>query len=56
MHLGMLACILWLQLPQTKGATTLYVAYVSPLVKKHEADIDRALEEGLRKARGSLPS
>lgn len=29
----------------------LYVTYVSPLVKKHEADIDRALEEGLRKAR-----
>lgn len=32
----------------------LYVTYVSPLVKKHEADIDRALEEGLRKARPRL--
>ena len=32
-----------------QGATQLYVAWVSPFVKKHEEGIDRALEEGIRK-------
>ena len=39
-----------------QGATQLYVAWVSPFVKKHEEGIDRALEEGVRARGGSQRS
>mmetsp|Transcript_22935 Transcript_22935/g.74727 ORF Transcript_22935/g.74727 Transcript_22935/m.74727 type:complete len:160 (-) Transcript_22935:73-552(-) len=43
-----LSFILWLQLPQTKGASRLFVTWIQPNIKKHEEAIDQALEEGLR--------
>mmetsp|Transcript_8375 Transcript_8375/g.17295 ORF Transcript_8375/g.17295 Transcript_8375/m.17295 type:complete len:178 (-) Transcript_8375:79-612(-) len=48
-YLLKLGFILWLQLPQTQGATQLYIKCVQPLVKKHEEEIDRALEQGWKK-------
>ena len=33
-----------------QGATTLYVQYIQPNLKKHEEQIDKALEEGRNKA------
>eukprot|EP00850_Spirogloea_muscicola_P018386 SM000168S02585 [mRNA] locus=s168:22381:23870:- [translate_table: standard] len=45
-----LAFILWLQLPQTKGATVLYTRLVQPQLKQHEDQIDSVLVEGRRKA------
>ena len=49
-----LAFVLWLQLPQTKGATTLYMKYIQPYVKRHEESIDRALEEGVRRGESTI--
>mmetsp|Transcript_7397 Transcript_7397/g.27159 ORF Transcript_7397/g.27159 Transcript_7397/m.27159 type:complete len:151 (-) Transcript_7397:1190-1642(-) len=46
--------IIWLQLPQTKGATILYVVWIQPLVKKHEERIDSALESGRKSAEENL--
>lgn len=37
--------ILWLQLPQTRGAELLYEVFVEPLLKKHEQAIDEKYEE-----------
>lgn len=53
-YLLKLAFILWLQLPQTQGATVLYLKGIQPFVKKHEEEIDRALEDTWRKAEGSV--
>eukprot|EP00241_Pyramimonas_parkeae_P012138 CAMPEP_0114247270 /NCGR_PEP_ID=MMETSP0058-20121206/12931_1 /TAXON_ID=36894 /ORGANISM="Pyramimonas parkeae, CCMP726" /LENGTH=189 /DNA_ID=CAMNT_0001360561 /DNA_START=2356 /DNA_END=2925 /DNA_ORIENTATION=- len=53
-YLAKLAFVLWLQMPQTQGATQLYVQHIQPLVKRHEEEIDRALEEGYRKGTDSV--
>jgi len=45
-----LAFILWLQLPQFRGASKLFKGAVKPLLKKHEAEIDRQIDTGLQKA------
>ncbi|KAI9138670.1 TB2/DP1, HVA22 family-domain-containing protein [Paraphysoderma sedebokerense] len=37
--------VLWLILPQTQGATTLYTLFVEPTLLNHEDDIDHKLEE-----------
>eukprot|EP00245_Coleochaete_scutata_P015046 TRINITY_DN655_c0_g1_i3.p1 TRINITY_DN655_c0_g1~~TRINITY_DN655_c0_g1_i3.p1 ORF type:complete len:159 (-),score=21.39 TRINITY_DN655_c0_g1_i3:51-527(-) len=49
-YLAKLAFILWLQLPQTKGAMLLYVRWVQPQLKLHEQEIDRVLEKGRHNA------
>ncbi|KAK3269814.1 hypothetical protein CYMTET_21759 [Cymbomonas tetramitiformis] len=53
-YLAKLAFVLWLQFPRSQGATPgasqLYFHWIQPSLKKHEEDIDRALEEGRRKA------
>ena len=51
-----LGFVLWLQLPQTKGATTLYMSFIQPYVKQHEERIDLALEEGMRRGGSTLKS
>jgi len=53
-YIGKAAFILWLQLPQTQGASHLYIQWIAPFVKKHEEEIDRYLEEGRKKAERSL--
>lgn len=53
-YLGKLAFILWLQMPQTQGATLIYRTHVLPLLKRHEVSIDHALEEGRRTAETNL--
>lgn len=37
--------VLWLVLPQTRGATLLYVSYIDPFLAEHEESIDAALTE-----------
>lgn len=37
-----------------KGATVLYVQYISPLIRKHETQIDHALEEGMKRSETTL--
>jgi len=49
-----LAFVIWLMAPQTKGATTLYVRYIMPLIKQHEESIDNALEQGYKKGENTL--
>lgn len=44
-----LGLVLWLMLPQTKGASILYSQLLLPLLSKHEASIDHVLEVGKRK-------
>lgn len=39
-----LAAILWLVLPQTQGATYLYLEYLSPYITRHEREIDAGLQ------------
>lgn len=53
-YLAKLAFVLWLQLPRFQGATQLYMHYIQPMVKKHEGEIDRALEEGRSKAQHTI--
>lgn len=53
-YLAKLAFVLWLQLPQTQGATQLYIHHIQPLVKQHEEEIDRRLEEGRTKAQHTI--
>ncbi|KAK0545700.1 hypothetical protein OC846_005348 [Tilletia horrida] len=43
----------WLVLPQTRGATFLYITYVEPFLDAHENDIDDMIAEGKRKARAA---
>lgn len=38
--------VLWLQLPQTKGAMVIYWKLIYPQVKKHEDKIDLAVQVG----------
>ena len=42
--------IAWLVLPQFKGATKLYVQFVSPTLEKYEEHIDRHIETVRRRA------
>ncbi|KAE8232215.1 hypothetical protein CF326_g2760 [Tilletia indica] len=43
----------WLVLPQTRGATFLYITYVEPFLDSHENDIDDMIAEGKRRARAA---
>ncbi|KAK0524946.1 hypothetical protein OC842_005674 [Tilletia horrida] len=43
----------WLVLPQTRGATFLYITYVEPFLDSHENDIDDLVAEGKRRARAA---
>ncbi|CAD6897366.1 unnamed protein product [Tilletia controversa] len=43
----------WLVLPQTRGATFLYITYVEPFLDSHENDIDDLIAEGKRRARAA---
>ncbi|KAL9935324.1 hypothetical protein V8E36_005672 [Tilletia maclaganii] len=43
----------WLVLPQTRGATFLYITYVEPFLDTHENDIDDLVAEGKRRARAA---
>lgn len=45
-----LGFVLWLQLPQTKGAMIIYWKLLQPQIKKHEEQIDHMFLEGRRKA------
>mmetsp|Transcript_29398 Transcript_29398/g.82139 ORF Transcript_29398/g.82139 Transcript_29398/m.82139 type:complete len:148 (-) Transcript_29398:176-619(-) len=49
-YVAKLAFVLWLQLPQSRGASKLFKGAIKPLIKKHEAQIDRQLETGLERA------
>lgn len=42
--------LVWLQLPQTNGATFVYHQYMKPFLKKHESRIDKELQDAQRKA------
>lgn len=44
------AFTLWLVMPQTQGATYLYVQYLGPFLQAHEDDIDVALQKGKQRA------
>lgn len=48
-----LAFLLWAMLPQTRGATFLYEAFLKDFLKKNESKIDQALDEAKRTA-GSI--
>ena len=43
-----LCFVIWLQAPQTQGAQKLYRRHILPLLKQHQARIDKYLEEGRR--------
>jgi len=45
-----LAFVLWLQLPQFKGAMTIYWKVLQPELKKHEDKIDHVFQESRKKA------
>lgn len=47
-HLAKLCFVIWLQAPQTQGAQKLYRRHILPLLKQHQARIDKYLEEGRR--------
>lgn len=53
-YLMKLLFVMWLMAPQTKGATTLYVRFIMPLIKKHEESIDNALEQGYKKSENTF--
>ncbi|KAI9319822.1 TB2/DP1, HVA22 family-domain-containing protein [Dichotomocladium elegans] len=40
-----LLLVLWITLPQTKGAIVLYADFIEPFLLKHEAHIDKTLVE-----------
>jgi len=45
-----LAFLLWLMLPQTKGATFMYDAFLKDFLKKNESRIDAAMNDAKRQA------
>lgn len=53
-YLAKLLFVIWLMAPQTKGATTLYVKFIMPLIKRHEESIDNALEQGYKKSENTF--
>ena len=50
-YIAKLAFVIWLQAPQTRGASVLQVHYITPLLHKHENAIDSVLEESMKKVR-----
>ncbi|CAM6093082.1 unnamed protein product [Calypogeia fissa] len=49
-----LGFVLWLQLPQFKGAQFLYVKFIHPQLKRHEEKIDVVLDQGVQRASSNL--
>jgi receptor expression-enhancing protein 5/6 len=47
-----LAFLLWLMLPQTKGATFMYDAFLKDFLKKNESRIDAAMADAKKQAGG----
>jgi receptor expression-enhancing protein 5/6 len=47
-----LAFLLWLMLPQTKGATFMYDAFLKDFLKKNESRIDAAMADAKKQATG----
>jgi len=45
-----LALLLWLMIPQTKGATFLYEAFLKDFLKKNESRIDAAMNDAKKQA------
>lgn len=45
-----LAFLLWLMLPQTKGATFMYEAFLKDFLKKNESRIDAAMNDAKKQA------
>jgi receptor expression-enhancing protein 5/6 len=45
-----LAFLLWLMLPQTKGATFMYDAFLKDFLKKNESRIDAAMKDAKKQA------
>ena len=45
-----LAFLLWLMLPQTKGATFMYDAFLKDFLKKNESRIDAAMNDAKKQA------
>jgi hypothetical protein len=43
--------LFWLVLPQTQGATRLYIEYVEPYIANHEAQIDQVIDDAHKNAR-----
>jgi len=41
-----LAFIVWLVVPQTKGALKMYSQFLQPFLQQHEADFDRYIQQG----------
>lgn len=50
-----LAFLLWLMLPQTKGATFMYEAFLKDFLKKNESRIDAAMADAKKQA-GNIAS
>jgi len=46
-----LVLLLWLLLPQFKGASKVYHRVLQPLMRRHEAQIDERLSQGIATAR-----
>lgn len=53
-YLAKLLFVVWLMAPRTKGATTLYVRFIMPVIKKHEESIDNALAQGYKKSENTF--
>jgi len=51
-YLAKLLFVIWLM--KKKGATTLYIRFVMPVIKKHEESIDNALMQGYKKSETTL--
>ncbi|RKP07706.1 TB2/DP1, HVA22 family-domain-containing protein [Thamnocephalis sphaerospora] len=53
-YVGKVTFTLWMVLPQTNGSLFLYRRVLEPYLVAHESDIDAALQETSRRARGTF--
>jgi hypothetical protein len=55
-HIGKVTFTLWMVLPHTNGALILYRRILEPYLVAHESEIDTAIQETTRRARGTILS